>query len=430
MHFSCKIKKFYDGMQIYENLLEDEKAMHVPFAMSFIVTITTIVGQLKQFLIDLKNKVCQEIPDIDYVLMGDINNIMSPKFERDMMSYGKKWTLRLYLEENYGDYLDMTFPEIHRYIYDNAVSMTGMINVAHRELKHTDTILYERYVCKHIKDGNWDDVREYYQKCKGNHSRFTLEMLMEMQEQELEKYLNKGIMRFAKKPSGNQMKRVDYDFHTDLLDCDFTDTKDYKKAYTQFMYYYATRKDGMIIVDLKEYGKYIFDNYYQFTENQKVAVFEVIVILSLIQRDMLEWKPEMVKYLGGSNGSMDSLEDTIFFAPYLQIKKMLTEAWFKKQRADDKYNEKWADGFSEGLMKSDFGLQIAKDWKDNGNQIKGYVIGCLKEAGVFKENVSNDSLARDAGIMSNTRTFGKYIGKESLEQPYAEWIKEHVNDYC
>ena len=35
-------------MQIYESLLEDEKAMHVPFAMSFIVTITTIVGQLKQ----------------------------------------------------------------------------------------------------------------------------------------------------------------------------------------------------------------------------------------------------------------------------------------------------------------------------------------------------------------------------------------------
>ena len=112
------------------------------------------------------------------------------------------------------------------------------------------------------------------------------------------------------------------------------------------------------------------------------------------------------------------------------LAEMLKGEWLKNLRTGAKYNDKWADAFAEGLMRSEYGNQIADDWKEKANQVKGYVIGCLKEAGVFKENVSNDNLARDAGIMSNTRTFGKYIGKESQEQPYAKWILKHVNDYC
>lgn len=64
MNFSTKIKKFYEGMRVYDSLLEDEKAIHLPFALSFTVTITTILEQLRMFLSDLANNVCREIPDI------------------------------------------------------------------------------------------------------------------------------------------------------------------------------------------------------------------------------------------------------------------------------------------------------------------------------------------------------------------------------
>jgi hypothetical protein len=47
---------------------------------------------------------------------------------------------------------------------------------------------------------------------------------------------------------------------------------------------------------------------------------------------------------------------------------------------------------------------------------------------VIKSSISNDSIAKVAGIMEKSRTFGKYIGKESQEQPYANWIKKHADD--
>ena len=107
MHYSSKIKKFYEGMQVYEHLLDDEKAIHIPFALSFTVTIATINGQLKTFLMDLEKKECQEIPDIGFNLMTNISNIMSPKLKRDMAALGNKTILQI-LEELFGEQLNKT----------------------------------------------------------------------------------------------------------------------------------------------------------------------------------------------------------------------------------------------------------------------------------------------------------------------------------
>ena len=427
MHYSCKIKKFYEGMQVYEHLLDDEKAIHIPFALSFTVTIATINGQLKTFLMDLEKKECHEIPDIDFDLMTNIYNIMSPKLKRDMAALGNKTILQI-LTELFGEQLDKTPAEMYTFIYDNTLLMTEFLKKIRLGVEYADEILYVDYVCRHIREHNWDDIENRYLKWK-KYTELAWDQLMEKQEQELEKYLEKCIMRFAPTPSTSKKNKVDYASHCELLEYNFKDTEEYKVAYTQFRQF-ATRKDGMLVVNLKKYGKYIFDYYYQFAEGQKVALFELIVSLSLIHRDMVALKPELSKYLMEENNSLQSLENTELFAPYFHIKEMLKSEWFRKLRIDTKYNDKWADAFAEALMRSEFGKQIADDWKTKNDKIKGYVIGCLKEAGVIASSVSNDSIAKAAGIMENSRSFGRYIGKESQEQPYAEWILKYVNNYC
>ena len=427
MNFSIKIKKFCDGMIVYDHLLEDEGAIHIPFALSFYVTITTIVGQLKQFLIDLKNHVCHEIPDINIEQM-DVDKIMSPKFKWDMKSFGNI-TMRELLEKLFGPLLDKTPLEFFYAIRDNVAQMVQHVVEIRKVLDNSKPELFGKYICRRMEEGNYDDVKENYAKWKKKHAEVTMDMLLAKQEQMLRTYLDKGIMRFEESPTNMMMKMVDYDYHTAHLDCEFQDTEEYKKAYAKLMGY-AIRNEGMLCINYNKYGKYVFDNYDRFTEGQKPALLELCVVLDLIHKDMVELKPELAKYLGNDKVNLESLENTKYFAPYFHIKEMLRSVWFKKLRAEAKYNEKWADAFAEALIRSEYALQIVNDWSEKNNQIKGYVIGCLKEAGVFRKDVSNDCIARDAGIMSNTRTFGKYIGKESQEQPYSEWIINHVNDYC
>ena len=121
---------------------------------------------------------------------------------------------------------------------------------AYKELKHADLALFGRYVSRRISEGNWDDVKDAYLKWKQNQSDFSLELLLEKQEQELNKYLKADIMNPLSAPSIQRMKRVDYDYHTELQAYDFKDSDDYKMAYTNFMRF-ATRHDGMLTIDYK-----------------------------------------------------------------------------------------------------------------------------------------------------------------------------------
>lgn len=237
-------------------------------------------------------------------------------------------------------------------------------------------------------------------------------------------------MHHADEPSSQHIEEVDYGFHRKHLPHNFIGDLDYQVAYTKYMTQFATRKEELIIPQLDEYGKYIALNFNKFRPEQQEALFAIIKRFELIHEDMVKRKPELARYLRFNQENVESLENTKLYAPYFHIKEMLKSEWFVKLRVDTKYNDKWADAFAEALMRSIYGQQIADDWKAKSDKIKGYVIGCLKEAGVFKSNVSNDRLAKDAAIISKTRTFAKYIGSYSREQPYFDWIRKHVNNYC
>lgn len=283
MHFSSKIKKFCGGMQIYDTLLDDEKAIHIPFMLNFIVTIKTINDQLKIFLEDLKRHVCQELPDINYNLLSSPYNIMSKRLKDDMVAYGST-TIRQNLEDTFGPLLDMTGMEAYGFLFDNVKLMTEQVAKARKGLNNADSALFEKYVSMHIKGGNWDYLKEEYQNWKNSHDEITMEMLIEKQEQVLQRYIDQGIMSFADVPSTNKVKRVDYDFHKDFLACNFNDNKDYQTAYTQIMQM-AKRQRGIIIINLKKYGRYIYTNLSKFSERQKLALYELLVYFELIRED-------------------------------------------------------------------------------------------------------------------------------------------------
>ncbi len=116
------------------------------------------------------------------------------------------------------------------------------------------------------------------------------------------------------------------------------------------------------------------------------------------------------------------------FAPKKNLQELLKGAWFAEVRTDGKYDARWTDAFVETLMQSEYGEGIARQWAVKGgrnkrDQIKGYVVGVLKDAGVLKG--SYDSIARKIGITEKPRTFSSYMG-DGKKQPYAEWVQEYV----
>lgn len=121
-------------------------------------------------------------------------------------------------------------------------------------------------------------------------------------------------------------------------------------------------------------------------------------------------------------------EELNLFAPKKNLQDLLREAWFAELRTDEKYDAQWTDTFVGALMASEYGETIARQWAVKGvrnkrNQIKGYVVGLLKDAGVLAG--SYDAIAREVDPNDKKRKFSHYMG-DGKRQPYAEWVKEYV----
>ena len=269
-----------------------------------------------------------------------------------------------------------------------------------------------------------------YELWRARHKHPTMKELERQQVQLTANMLIEGILAYDEMPTGDEIEEVKLELVMKGLKYGQQLPDGFEVECAKLRRYSYWEGGHLFMIDYQQIYTYLFSHCFEkFTKKQRIALFEYDMQLRMIHEDMVRLKPELGKFLYSSN-SLVSLEDTNLFAPYFHIKEMLKSEWFKELRTDAKYNGKWADAFAETLMQSEYGQQIADDWKEKNDKIKGYVIGCLKEAGVFKEKVSNDSIARDAAIISKTRTFAKWIGKGSREQPYMEWIKKHVNDYC
>ena len=108
---------------------------------------------------------------------------------------------------------------------------------------------------------------------------------------------------------------------------------------------------------------------------------------------------------------------------------MLKQEWFKELRTDKKYDESWTDDFVEALMETEWKEEIAQDWAVKGkrnkvNQIKGYILGLLTDNGVLEG--SYDSIASQAGITKNPRTFSRYMS-EGKNQTYADFVRDYIS---
>jgi hypothetical protein len=120
-----------------------------------------------------------------------------------------------------------------------------------------------------------------------------------------------------------------------------------------------------------------------------------------------------------------------FEAPKINLQQLLRQEWFENLRSNDKYSADWTDAFVEALMASEYSEAIARQWNNGGKldrctQVKGYVLGLLKDADVLKG--SYDNIADRVNLMDNHRSFSRYMAN-GKKQPFAPWVKEYVKNH-
>ena len=176
--------------------------------------------------------------------------------------------------------------------------------------------------------------------------------------------------------------------------------------------------DGELVVNKGRIGRYFYlnrhvDNAHKLRTHFLAYMYKVAMVQQL-RRELL-----------AAQAQAASLQALNRFAPAKNLKVLLAQPWFVQHRAGTQFDEAWTVGFVDALMRSEHGVYIAAEWSKERrrDRLRGCVVGLLRRGGVIKGSM--DSIARDAAVCRNYRTFSKYMGQGD-EEPYAEWVLGYV----
>lgn len=418
------ILEFEASVVAYHSIYENNPTIKITFLYSLYTWCKSINMKLADNLERLYRGECKEVLNLDYHRLFNKSYWIDAKAAKYVTANGHIQLKDCGILLTSKDF--DTFADLHR-LYEKEIEVL----VAHlKEVKGTfdHPHLYDNFMVE-MKEKHSDPCLIYeYDTWKDEQLDLSIKQLVAMQMQACVDFLNSGVLHSWISITNEEVDEVKEEELLKWLPSKHTNTKNLKELWAKLKKFVDIIEDTIVIPKHQLIRKFFLQHIDDIQEEQVRAIFRLDYLLKLIHQDMVKQKPELSKYL--PSPVVGSLEGTKYFAPYKNLAMKLKEQWFKELRTDGKYDDNWADRFSEGFMQSEYGSYMADNWKEHHGRIMGYVIGCLKEAGVIDRSVSNDCIARHADMMRNWRSLGKYIGKDSLNQPYARWIINNVDKYC
>lgn len=305
--------------------------------------------------------------------------------------------------------------------------LKSLLAEAEKALMHCEPAMFERFYFAQKQNYSDDAISERFEKWKYDNLGVNIVKLQELQAKVVAESLKTGMMSFAPMPSQKEINEVQLDYLMGFLPYDFVVPDDFCVPCAQwrrFMHW----NDTILIIDYQKYGKYIQNHYYDFSETQLQAIFEIDLKLYLIHQEMARLNPELENVLQPTQAG--TLENSALFAPYNIISRMLQQDWFDAVSADKgKYTVGWRDELASNLMRSDLGSVIAGEWQIAAKrpQLKAAVVGGLKKAGVIQGSDLSIASAIVGADNADSKTFAVYMGR-GKKGNIADWICNHVKD--
>jgi len=184
---------------------------------------------------------------------------------------------------------DMERHKVYHYLKESIDKLKALLADAEKAMMHCDPTLFERFFYREEQHYNSCGVKRKFDMWLYDDSYPDIDKLRELQAQVVAETLKMGVMDFAKMPSQKEIDEVKLDYLTSLLPCDFEVDENFKIACAQwrrFMHWEGT----ILVIDYKKYGKYIQAHFYEFSDKQLQAIFELDMMLKLIHQEMARLK--------------------------------------------------------------------------------------------------------------------------------------------
>ena len=213
MQLRKKILNLDEGLNVYSQLLKDEEAILIPFAISLYVTACRIDELIPEYLADLDRNECQESLGIDFEQITGVDYWTGKltKLRSDMERLGSVPMKEHGFVVNILDFCPETTTDLCRAIEQKVMQMVEMLKEVERRLAEAPAELYGNFYRSQKALCNARPVKVRFERWKREVAVVTLELLKDKQMLEVVEFLKKKVLRHAPLPSERERCRVDLD---------------------------------------------------------------------------------------------------------------------------------------------------------------------------------------------------------------------------
>lgn len=265
-------------------------------------------------------------------------------------------------------------------------------------------------------------VRDKYMQMKMDLMPITPQKLKILQTQIVANALIAGIMDHDDDTTPldyqgvNVEKFKEYlpDYYKDKLPIDF------EKRCAKYHRHITWHEDTILIINYDSFGYSLYKHSDKITPEQFFAIYEHDMMLFMVHQDMLEYKPELKKYLDAGCESNE-------FGIKLSLITMFQSEGIMGLRTSDKYDKQWVCQLLDSLMATKWGEYMIEKWAYAKKRptLKGSFLGGMKAMGVISGGDMDISRAVMVGNERDIKTFATYIGKWK-DHPYYYLMKENA----
>lgn len=329
MSLRKKLLTFDEGMTVYNKLETDEEDILITFAQSLYITITKIGELLPAYLDDLDRHECKEVLGIDFDKMTSMAYLMKEgKLKRDMDTLSDRTLKERGIECIIKGFKPVTTMDLYHAIEKGTVEMAEMLKKVHQKIEEAPITLYGNFFRYQKSLCDIQPVQAEHVRWKRDVGCLTFDLLKDRQTFIVAQFLIKKILRFTQEPSQREIDQEDLDKVRRHLPYGYVLPEDFPICCARFRRFITWNGD-ILKINYDLYGNYLFQYFYDLSDEERQSLFQFDMMLQLIHQEMMAQTAEL-QIAPQNNGEAASSLSPVEECIRQSIAQLMTEQYGDK----------------------------------------------------------------------------------------------------
>lgn len=300
---------YNDPEQVHGDFLKAQKALY------FAICTEGVKNKLVTYKVNLEKRIFEELFSPDFFeIMREAKWLKGQRLEEELLSNQDKPLSAFGIAEEVDGHQTKTSLDLYHWIEQNIEEMRALFkNIRKLTFKlppESFAAVYEKQ--SKMIDMEW--VENFFNDKMLNVGKLTFEKGQAFRTRAVAEFINKGLLRYAYKPTTEEIAEVDFERVKRELPPDF-EFKDFFVEHCAIFKKMSKWVGKALVIDIENYGKYICLHMSKMTEGELLEFFKLEKLLKMINEAIMklpsEDEPEVKNVAADDDYFVEKLGDAL-----------------------------------------------------------------------------------------------------------------------